>query len=361
MEDLKLNEMLYAYAAGCLDDEEMLSFNENMEDADIDRIKLGELQNVISLLPAILELEKPHARIKDEIAKRLYKYKTENVPVEKAEKFEIVENIAPDEFEVDEQPVEILNEQEEEIPPVAEDKSYEKALIDEIQFQELRDKAEAETAQNEFTETPEDEKIKQPFVYPQDVQIAAYENKQSNKGIVVLVIVLFILSLAGAGAVYYLLNNELQENHKVIASLAGEVDGLNQELMRLNKVQRILSLLGSKDVWNINLNGTVGNPTGFGKLIIDFSAREGLLQLYNMPQLNAKKFYHLWVLGKDTTISLGSFIPKKDVEYMPLSNIPVLKPEEINSVVLTLEESGEVNQPKGTEYLSTIIQQKRNR
>lgn len=436
MEETKLNELIYAYTAGCLDYDEMKTFVESFKYANIDKVELGELQNVMSFLPAILELEKPSKVIKDEIAKRLYKYKSEILSIERTEEAESVSvyneqlEQAPDEFvkedaesilpstEMEEQTLpEIEYEFKEEINPEIEnefvnesnlkaddeyeeeikqtdeienfkpeneieldsyyeteavkepqeefepeDKSYEKALIDEIQFQELREKEEAETTQDLTHELPKDDnKIKQPFQYPQDVHIAEYQNKQSNTGLIVFIIIVLILSLGGSAFLYYYFNRENEKHQKEVVSLKDELDGLNQELTRLNKVQRILSLLSSKDVWNLNLNGTIGNPTGFGKLIIDFSSREGLLQLYNMPQLDNKKFYHLWINIKDTTLSLGSFIPKKDVEYIPLSEIPALTPEEISSVVLTLEENKDAVLPKGAEFLSTTIQPRRNR
>jgi len=436
MEETKFNELIYAYTAGCLDYDEMKSFVEHFKYANVDKVELGELQNVISFLPAILELEKPGIVIKDEIAKRLYKYKSEILSMERTEEAESisvykeqleqppdefvneeVENIQlPTEIEEDTLPEieyelkeeispeienEFVNESnlkaddeyEEEIkqtdeienykpeneieldsyyesdavkePPAdfePEDKSYEKALIDEIQFQELREKEETEATQNLLHELPKDDnKIKQPFQYPQDVHIAEYQSKQSNTGIIVFIIIVLILSLGSSAFLYYYFTRENEKLQKEVVSLNDDLDGLNQELTRLNKVQRILSLLSSKDVWNLNLNGTISNPTGFGKLIIDFSSHEGLLQLYNMPQLNNKMFYHLWLNIKDTTLSLGSFIPKKDVEYIPLSEIPVLNPDEISSVVLTLEENKDVVQPKGTQFLSTTIQQGRNR
>ncbi len=441
MEELKFSELIYAYTAGCLDYDEMKVFVEKFKYLNIDKVELGELQNVISFLPAILEPEKPDVIVKDEIAKRLRKYKSEILSTEKPEEAEsilvynekieqpedefvneeeiintsdlveeeinrenetelkeeinpeaengiIEENNYPTTFEYEEEIKQTENEEteqdyenfkpENEIElnsyyetetinePVkeaeADDKSYEKALIDEIQFQELREKEEAGTTQDLQHELPKDDnKIKQPFQYPQDVHIAEYKGKQSNTGVIVFTIIVFILSLAASAFIYFYFSQENDKSQKEVISLRNEVDGLNQELIRLNKVQRILSLLSSKDVWNLNLNGTVGNPTGFGKLIIDFSAHEGLIQLYNMPHLENKMFYHLWVNIKDTTLSLGSFIPKKDVEYMPLSEIPVINPAEINSVVLTLEESKEVLQPKGPEYLSTTIQQRRTR
>ncbi|RJP72980.1 MAG: hypothetical protein C4539_02580 [Ignavibacteriales bacterium] len=438
MEELKFNELMYAYTAGCLDYDEMKIFVEKFKYLNIDKIELGELQNVISFLPAILEPEKPGTYVKDEIAKKLRKYKSEILSVEKPEEDESIpvyeepveppveeflneeeslpENIVEEEvyhetdFELKEESNpefenELLEENNypatleyvTEVQPAdneekeqdneninsvndieldsyyeteaisepieeTEDKSYEKALIDEIQFQELREKEEAESTQDLHQELPKDDnKIKQPFQYPQDVHIAEYKGKQSNTGVIIFTTIVLILSLVAAAFIFFYFTQENDKSQKEIISLRSEVDGLNQELIRLNKVQRILSLLSSKDVWNLNLNGTIGNPTGFGKLIIDFSAHEGLIQLYNMPHSNDKMFYHLWVNVKDTALSLGSFIPKKDVEYIPLSEIPDINPAEINSVVLTLEESKEAKQPKGTEYLSTTIQQRRTR
>lgn len=53
-----IHEMISAYAAGCMDKKNFKTFREYMyEGGELPVGELGELQNVISLLPVILELE----------------------------------------------------------------------------------------------------------------------------------------------------------------------------------------------------------------------------------------------------------------------------------------------------------------
>lgn len=456
MEETKLNEMIHAYTAGCLDYDEMIYFIDNFKFANVNRTDLGELQNVMSFLPAILELEKPSIIVKDEIAKRLYKYESEILTKERIQEEIISEDKNPPTYfeEPDEPQTELLSEEEETIPrepepnileqeieieqpteidfefneetipadkneivneennaapqeiieeePVVneevkieetdnvepesnleldsyyeseekeeikeqpekaepEEKPDQKELLDNVQFQELKEKEGTETPKEPSSEFRNENQIASPFQYLPEVHIAEFKERQNYNKIIAFIIIVLFLSLGSAGLIYYYFTLENEKSQQDITLLKNEVDGLNQELIRLNKVQRVLSLLGSKEVWSLNLNGTVGNPTGFGKIIIDFPTREGLLQLYNMPRLEDKTFYHLWLNCRDTTISLGSFTPQKDVEYIPLSEIPVINPVDINSVAMTLEDTQDIAAPKGTEFLSTVIKQRRGR
>ena len=67
-----IHEMISAYSAGCMDKKNLKTFREYVEQGgEMPVGELGELQNVVSLLPIILELEKPSPALKDKVAKKL--------------------------------------------------------------------------------------------------------------------------------------------------------------------------------------------------------------------------------------------------------------------------------------------------
>ena len=66
-------EMIQAKALGCLDNNEHKELNEFLNMGGVFPWKeFGELQNLSSLLPIILEIKAPDASLKDKVAKRIY-------------------------------------------------------------------------------------------------------------------------------------------------------------------------------------------------------------------------------------------------------------------------------------------------
>ena len=78
MPDKAIYEMISAFAVGCMDKQNYMQFKDYIaEGGDLPKSELGELQNVISMIPVILELENPDPIIKDLVAKKLIGIKDE--------------------------------------------------------------------------------------------------------------------------------------------------------------------------------------------------------------------------------------------------------------------------------------------
>src|SRR3989339_1848838 len=78
MADKALSEMIAAFATGCMDKENYMQFKDYMDEGgNLPKGELGELQNIISMIPVILDLEKPDPTIKDLVAKKLIGMKEE--------------------------------------------------------------------------------------------------------------------------------------------------------------------------------------------------------------------------------------------------------------------------------------------
>ncbi len=72
------NDLLYAYALGCLDTGDMEKVREIYETGDEQfYAALGEFQNLAALLPSILNIEAPSPQLKDKVARKLYRIKEE--------------------------------------------------------------------------------------------------------------------------------------------------------------------------------------------------------------------------------------------------------------------------------------------
>jgi cell division protein FtsL len=372
MEDTNLKEMVHAFAAGCLDKDEILHFINHMDSDELDTVVVGELQNVISLLPAILELEHPHPGLKDKVAKRLHKISEEIK--EKRKKEVIEEPIAAQiniEQAIDFEEPSVEEKLQEEIPAKEEnldvpilDTAYEPSLIDDLHFKKLQEKIEEELAelpplvQKEIPAKKEEEKvsIKEPRQLVQKEIVLQETKKESRTLLYIIMGLLFLFSLSAAAVIYYITEKQIQKSEKQISQLNSQVSALNNEITRLNKIQRILYILSSKDAWTINLNGTINNPTGFGKLIINYAAKDGLLQLYNMPQLSGNQSYYLWLTSKGKSYPLGSYKPTKNVEYLAINQLPDLLQADIDSFIVTIEENDGVQTPTGLQFLAVTLQ-----
>ena len=71
-------ELIYAFAIGCLDFEEQSAFLDyQSQNPNFYRNELNEYQNLAALLPSILTIENPEADLKLKVAKKLYSFKDE--------------------------------------------------------------------------------------------------------------------------------------------------------------------------------------------------------------------------------------------------------------------------------------------
>jgi hypothetical protein len=73
--------LLYAYALGCLDKEDLKQLLEFLESGkEYPWQELGEYQNLASLLPSFLNIEEPPAQLKDRVARTLYRLREAKPP-----------------------------------------------------------------------------------------------------------------------------------------------------------------------------------------------------------------------------------------------------------------------------------------
>ena len=73
-------DLMYAYALGCLDDNQVLNFKElTVSDDNFAWDELGEFQNLAALMASILTVEIPKPEVKEKVAQKLYSLKNEGV------------------------------------------------------------------------------------------------------------------------------------------------------------------------------------------------------------------------------------------------------------------------------------------
>ncbi len=89
------NNLIYAYALGCLDESDIKKIKEGGKvDPNFSWEELGEFQNLISLMSSILVVEIPKPEVKERVAKKLYNLKKEELqPVHQNENSSLKESI----------------------------------------------------------------------------------------------------------------------------------------------------------------------------------------------------------------------------------------------------------------------------
>ncbi|MDP4191291.1 MAG: anti-sigma factor [Bacteroidota bacterium] len=402
MDANKLKEILYAYSSGCLDAEDYPEFFKYLssENGIMDK-EFGNLQNVVALIPAILEIEHPNPKVKDKVARKLYRMKDESKAIKKPivvnmnlqdDAGKMTKSQAVD--EKSDQPISSKETGRDNIQdsstqhsnlqdrkfsnyiPLSEAISpesrpeYGSDLVNKVQYNELQgsdiydkayDKAEGQEENRamdlqaketgaEFSRMPELNQIR-----PELVTENLYEEREKEKGSGKKAFVYFLggilVSLVLSGGVYYKIDQELTKSKGETASLRLQLNSLRDELTRVERYQKVASILSSKETKQYNLEGTESNTKASGKLTISADGKEGVLQLYNMPLTKGKQAYQLWITSKDQTISMGTFNVKQDVEYYPLDQLPV-EQSQISSFFVTLEDNGEAESPSKKVYLS---------
>ncbi|MGE5353615.1 MAG: anti-sigma factor domain-containing protein [Acidobacteriota bacterium] len=391
LSEQKFREMIYPFSAGCLDKDECLDFIEYLRSGQkVPENELGELQNVVALMPAILELETPQPHVKDKVAKRLYRMREEL----REKKKQMVQDLTQEDAHPINENVfaEKVYEKPEEKPALKKtgrmtvetpafqsepmgnmSRPLSKSVIVEVPY------TDPDKVESEIPETPsavyrsmdtfqqaaplkEDAEVVKPerteSIRPKRAKIEPdYEEEEKSersfRNIMILSSILVFVLIAG-GIIYFAMNRELHQGKEQIASLSGQVNALNSEILRLDRNQKVLAVLSAKDLRTINLDGADGNSGGFGKLSILQNGSEGVIQFYNMPQLKDSSVYQLWLKSRDRYYSLGAFRTIREVEYFPFS-IPNEAQGKIDSYIVTLESAEGRTTPSDKVYLMTTL------
>ena len=388
------NDYLYAFCLGSLDRDELKELSEYIGGVEgFDKQELGEYQNLVSLLPAILTIETPDPQLKDNVARKLYRLKDEiksqryknktspriqgitkeeSVPADQ-EKPKIVGTIEEEEVPLIESKKQETPELvKEELPKPSQNKLsksqdvsplYKTYNPEEPAKEETRPPVKRETflhSKEEKEEYPEeqieyksvrveedhmDNIIREPLKTPEQ-QILQPEKKSYSMAIIGFL--LFFVVVIGIVIVYVKISSDVKE-------YKSEVDKLNKQIssltMKLSSNQEIDQMLQSPNVQIINLKGTNLNTSGFGKLIISPEKGLGYIQLAQMPALPEKKEFQLWVSISGNSMSLGTFHASEKMEYYSFK-IPTLPQGYDINFLVTEEQAGGAKTPGKKVYLT---------
>lgn len=411
MADRMIHEMIAAFAAGCMDKDNFVQFKDYMtQGGDLPRGELGELQNIISMIPVILELENPDAAIKDMVAKKLIGMKDEiktkiieekkrtsatfvrtaaaktsaftktsapsspkynaltstGISESKAGKKETTSTpafqFAKDEFAAEE-PSTIRQRRTRETAKTKEPKT----------------KAPTEEPKRIETATPHEPDYlpagkagqtgRQPkslFAQQQPGQVSPVPQEKVSSGIVGWIAILLVIILFTILGYYSYISME---------SLRRQIDDLKNEITSLRSQQStannfisnyasLIEFFNYKDIQVINFArlaaegetakqaGLDENEKASAQLLLSFTQKEGLIQFKNVKQLPSNQGYQVWMVSKGQSYSLGVYQPGGS-EYLRISSFPFLPKEKIESFSITVEPNNGSASPSTNIYLTS--------
>ena len=392
-------ELIYAFAFGCLDLEEQSAFLDyQSQDPNFDWNQLGEYQNLAALLPSILTIENPDTNVKIKVAKKLYSFKDE-IRAKKKKLTHGTKEGEPEKKEHEKSEPEIIEdvkktvEQKEEIVKekfkvgtedfevvVPERKTKEifrpsqttqikgrdlksflekkkKTAEDEVtSSKEIREKDKPVIPQDEIKlveEKPEEKVVKETTGKQKKSTYVPYRERRTyaetkSKNYAPIIFLLFIIMIAGFIWIYFSTSSRISKLQQDVDRLTYQVSSLATSFRKNSELQEILT---TKNVRVINLSPTRLGNKGYGKLIISFDKNKGFFQMFNMPKLEKSMSYQLWVNVSRSYFSLGVFTPNGNSEYYPFK-LPQLSGKRTIKFLVSKEQKLGAERPGKLIYLN---------
>ncbi len=381
-EENKYYDLLYAYAIGCLDTEENIELENYLNSGDeYPWQELGEYQNLVALLPSILEIETPGEKLKDAVALKLYKInsakssrketssvnlKKEKEPNYTGEQAAISEETHEDGEEnlfssspaIPDNAAEIKTEENIKLPVAANENTVnEDHYKTQIAGREgniagLKKSASLNGEKGKDESKAVKTTTEQGRLLREKILREAEKEEKKNKSLLLyLMLILFLCGTVGFAYIYLKASTQLK-------TYKGQVENLNKEITsytsRLRENQTIFNILHAKDVKVVNMTPSALNPGGFGKVVLSFDNSRGFLQLSQTPILPESQTYQLWVSVKGKFVSLGLFNPTRETNYYPFS-LPQLQSYGTTVFILTREPASGSDKPGSVRILTGIL------
>ena len=393
-------EFLYAYSLGCLDKDDLINLK-NFLDSNEDYYwqELGEFQNLSSLFPSVLPVEKPDPEVKDKVARKLYrirneiKAKRDKLKKEQKASEAIVEKVIEPKKEEEVLPAEKPEHEpkvkdfeivtpKEKVPEnliSVENKKEEPTHQIEKKSEEVEKKSEEavvnfekkpEEVGNGDTDTTTNSKVADSVAEeegpPQNVrektnihrhgrirQIEEKENTGSRRSFWVMIsFIAMLILVAVLGYFYFKFSSSIKKYEARVNSLNQDMATLNGQFSQNKDLQAVLS---SKSLKTINLSGTDIAKNASGRLFISLDTNHGFIQASNLPKLQKGEVYQLWIYIYDNYLSLAKFNPADNMVYFPFDT-PQLSESSKVSFILTEESSNGNLQPGKKIYMTGSFQ-----
>ena len=335
MSDQAINEMISAFAAGCMDKENYLNFVKYIRDGgELPYKELGKLQMLTSMLPVILDQETPPAGLKNRVAKSLIQMQDEIKEKIKSDRKRTVEVPKPKPAPAPkpdalEEPAPVLREENRTAPEPVMQQPHRSAepLNDQLTLSGGR----------LFTETPQ-RQFEMPSFTP-----------------VWIVIALLIIALGALAYFNYSTHSELKE---LLSKAESDISNMKAELRGtsdyISRNSALVDFFNFDDIWVVQLNGVDQQKEVYGRLYVSLEGKEALLQMTNLPTPSPDNIYQLWMETKGQSYMIGSFFIEPASRYVKLTKLPAVTRDQVTQFKITLEPRGGSPFPVGLTYATSL-------
>ena len=403
MPDSAIHEMIAAFATGSMDRSNYAQFKDYLTSGGkLPAGELGELQNLMALIPTILETETPPPELKSKVAKDLMKLQGEikqkivekkkaskemtAKTVEKNPAAEALEQIKKGTAVTSEKPSEkpLEKTKEDEKPPDKttgisrkdflpsredvlgheDEKSEEKPKTEEStgSFSFGADITSEEKATNNDVKTPasisrldEPPRITQaagpPIANIRDI-LEDYDPGFTRwnrlnlyiTSVIALVILIFMF------LIYSKINSHIDDFNRDFSLLKSDAQVSSRFI---KKYGPLVEFFNYNAIKAYNLIGTDTAPGASAKLLMAFDEGEGLLKVNNLFTPQGDDIYQLWMQSQGSYYSLLKFKPTAESEFMKLDSYPFIPADNIAEFRITIEPKSGSERPTGNTVMLT--------
>ncbi len=338
MSDDAVHEMMAAFAIGCMDKENFIQLKDYVDaGGELPEGALGELQNIVALIPTILEIEKPRETLKDEVAKKLMSLQDE---IKTRIREERKKTLLGKTFN---------NVTKETAKPTFQLSNLTKSTI--VKETEVSKKTKTKIDGSVIPEKPLQ------YITPQQTVPQVKERSGGVVGWIALLITIVLFSLLG----YYSFTS-IESLNKRVEELNHDITLFRSELSRTNNfVNNYLSFIeffNYKDVIVVNLTSVDPKEKAMARVFLSFDVKEGLIQFKNVKQLPPNQAYQLWAISKGISYSMGVYSPGSN-EFIHINAFPFIPKENIEMLKITIESNTGSPSPSVQSYLEGIFPQER--
>lgn len=351
MPDNALYEIIAAAAAGCIDKANFVQFKDYLDNGgELPEKELGVMQNIVSMIPVILDLETPNPAIKEEVAKKLIGMQDEiKTKIREEKQKTIIDRSATFSKEF-----------------TAHQTANRKRQT--LTFLESLEPVKTKSSEGPKEAMPPEPKPKtrytgsivpeqpQQFYTPQPPQPVQQDKSGSAfAGWIALLLTIILFTILG----YYTysstsaLQDEIEDLKNSVTSLKSELSSANNFM---NNYISLIEFFNYKDVTVINLSPADPNEKSSARLLLAFDQKEGLVQFKNARPLQPNQGYQLWVAGRGQSYSMGVYTPTGS-EYLRITSFPFLPKEQIETIRVTIESNAGSPTPSVQDYMTGLFQQ----
>lgn len=349
MADKVIHEMVSAFAAGCMDKKNFTQVKDYIESGgELPHNELGELQNLIALIPVVLEEETPAPELKDKVARKLLSYQDEIKAKILSDRKKTTEREAVKKTPKDPEPV------KKEIKEKSTEERQQELRASRPETREEEARRRAKTKVEDLPPIPPGEKklISKEIRRPKKEgapgsQSAAQKGNgvltdgnsyiQNTKWIYIagglllvsIIILFFYFDSANSG---------IKEEIKALKDRQQYLENqVNQTNEFIASYRNFIEFIGSGTIYTARLSGTALSPQAEANYFFSPEQGRGILRYRYLPEISPQETYQFWLQASDAYYSLGVFRPSAVSNIVEITNLPYIPRQNITSFLISRE------------------------